>query len=50
MTWSADLGKSELPVHPPITEAMVDAVRDHERASAFENAIDRLAAYFEGGS
>jgi aspartate/methionine/tyrosine aminotransferase len=26
------LGKSELPVHPAITEAMVDAVRDHERS------------------
>src|SRR5260370_14097465 len=27
------LGKSELPVHPAITEAMVDAVRDHKRSS-----------------
>lgn len=27
------LGRSELPVHPAITEAMVDAVRDHRRSS-----------------
>jgi len=27
------LGKSELPVHPAITEAMVDAVRDHKKSS-----------------
>ncbi len=27
------LGKSELPVHPAITEAMVDAMRDHKRSN-----------------
>src|SRR5260370_7539054 len=46
------LGKSELPVHPAITEAMVDAVRDHKRSSlvypAGLPALREAVAGYEG--
>jgi aspartate/methionine/tyrosine aminotransferase len=46
------LGKSELPVHPAITEAMVDAVRDHERSRlvypAGLPALREAVAAYEG--
>jgi aspartate/methionine/tyrosine aminotransferase len=46
------LGKSELPVHPAITEAMVDAVRDHNRSSlvypAGLPALREAVAAYEG--
>jgi aspartate/methionine/tyrosine aminotransferase len=46
------LGKSELPVHPAITEVMVDAVRDHERSRlvypAGLPALREAVAAYEG--
>jgi aspartate/methionine/tyrosine aminotransferase len=46
------LGKSELPVHPAITEAMVDAVMDHKRSRlvypAGLPALREAVAAYEG--